>query len=331
MKKAAATIYVNDIRDIVKRYHRFLITAHVRADGDAIGSEIALYYALKDMGKSVSIANDSAVPQVYRFIVPNGGIYIYPELPKEEAEVVFALDCPTLDRLGKTRECIPKDAKIINIDHHISNENFGNINIVTEDVCATGEILLSIFKELKVNISPDIATALYVAILTDTGRFTHTNTTPEALRAAAFLIECGARHNEVTKNVYNTNSFNQIQLNAHVLNTVKLHFENRIATVWVTKEMLEKTRVDAIDTQELADIPISIEGVYVGVLLREMTKPSWVKVSMRSRNGFDVNNVAKIFGGGGHKYAAGCEIQGSILEVQKLILGELEKVLLQKK
>ena len=324
-------IQVSAVYDIIKRYYRFLITTHVRADGDAIGSEVALYHALKNMGKSVCIVNDSAVPQIYKFIVPNSVMHIYPELPKEQAEVVFALDCPTLDRIGKTRECIPKDAKIINIDHHISNENFGNINIVTDDVCATGEILLSIFKEMKINISPYIATALYVAIVTDTGRFTHTNTTPEALKAAAFLIECGAKHNEVTKNVYNTNSFNLIRLNAHVLNTVKLHFENRIATVWVTKEMLEKTKVDAIDTQELADIPISIEGVCVGVLLREMTQPNWVKVSMRSRNGFDVNNVAKKFGGGGHKYAAGCEIQGSIVEVQKFILAELEKALLQKK
>lgn len=330
MKDTDIKMYVDEVYNIVKQHQCFLITTHVRADGDGIGSEIALYYALVGMGKSVYIANDSPVPQIYKFIIPNTGIYIYPEVPKDRAEVVFALDSPTLERLGKIQEIIPKDAVIINIDHHISNEYFGTINWVTESMCATGEIILTLLKEMNIDITPDIATALYVSIVTDTGRFTHNNTTPEALRAAAFLMERGARHTEISKNVYNANPFNSVQLHAQVLNTVNLHTGNQIATIWLTKEMLEKANVNAIDTQEFADIPVSIDGVIVGVLLREMTKPNWVKVSLRSRNGFNVNDIAKKFGGGGHKYAAGCEIQGSIAEVQQLILEELEKALLQK-
>lgn len=330
MKDASIKTYVDNIRDVIKRYHHFLITTHIRADGDGIGSEIALFYALAGMGKSVFIVNDSPVPQIYKFIIPGTGMYVYPEFPKDPAGVVFALDSPTLERLGKTQEIIPQDAVIINIDHHISNEYFGAINWVTESMCATGEIILTLLKEMNIDITPDIATALYVSIVTDTGRFTHSNTTSQALRAAAFLLERGARHTEISKNVYNANPFNSVQLHAQVLNTVSLHAGNQIATIWLTKEMLEKANVNAIDTQEFADIPVSIDGVTVGVLLREMTKPNWVKVSLRSRNGFNVNDVAKKFGGGGHKYAAGCEIQGSIAEVQQLILEELEKVLLQK-
>lgn len=324
------TTKVSDICHVIKRYHHFLITTHVRADGDGIGSEVALYYALRAIGKSACIANDSPVPQIFKFIVPDTGTYIYPELPKEQPEVVLTLDCPTLDRTGKIKDIIPENAVIINIDHHVSNEYFGNFNLVLEDVCATGEIILSLLKEMNIDITPDIATALYVAIVTDTGRFTHTNTTPEALRAAAFLIECGAGHTEISKHVYNTNPYNLIQLNAQVLNTVKLHLGNRIATVWLTKEMLEKTHINAIDTQEFADIPVSIDGVTVGILFREMKEPNWVKVSLRSRNGFDVNTIAKKFGGGGHKYAAGCEVQGNIAEVQQLILKEIEKELSSK-
>ncbi|MFN3533501.1 MAG: DHH family phosphoesterase [Candidatus Brocadia sp.] len=331
MKDTVIKTYVDSIHDVIKRYHHFLITTHVRADGDGIGSEIALFHAFAGMGKSVFIVNDSPVPQIYKFITPGTGMYVYPELPKDLAEVVFALDSPTLERLGKIQEIIPKDAIIINIDHHISNEYFGTINWVAEHMCATGEIILALLQGMNIDITPDIATALYVAIVTDTGRFTHSNTTPEALRAAAFLIERGAKHIEISKNVYNTNPFNLIQLHAQVLNTARLHNGNRIATVWLTNEMLEKANVNAIDTQEFADIPVSIDGVIVGVLLREMTKPNWVKVSLRSRNGFNVNDVAKKFGGGGHKYAAGCEIQGSITEVQRLILEELEKALLQKR
>lgn len=322
---------MNNISDVIKRHHNFLITTHVRADGDGLGSEVALFHALTGMGKSVAIANDSPVPQIYKFFIPGTGMYIYPEIPKNRAEVVFTLDSPTLERLGKIQEIIPGDAKIINIDHHVSNDYFGTINWVSENMCATGEIVLSLLKGMDIDITPDIATALYVAIVTDTGRFTHSNTTAEALRAAAFLIERGARHEEISKNVYNTNSFNLIQLHAQVLSTIKLHARNRIATVWLTKEMLEKAHVNAIDTQEFADIPVSIDGVTIGVLFREMTKPNWVKVSLRSRNGFDVNAIANKFGGGGHKYASGCEIEGSIANVQQSILGELEKALLQYK
>ncbi|MBI2471843.1 MAG: bifunctional oligoribonuclease/PAP phosphatase NrnA [Planctomycetes bacterium] len=327
MKDIATKALINDIHSVMKKYDRFLITTHVRADGDGIGSEVALYYVLRGMGKSVSIVNDSPIPQIYKFIVPSTGIYIHPELPKDHAEVVFTLDCPTLDRLGKVQGIVPKDALIINIDHHISNEHFGKINWVSEEMCATGEIVLHLLKEGNVEITPDIATALYVAIVTDTGRFTHSNTTPEALRMAAFLIERGAQHTEISKQVYNTNPYNLVNLNALALNTVNLHAGNRIATIWLTREMLVKTGINPIDTQEFADIPISIDGVTVGVLLREMTEPNWIKVSLRSRNGFNVNTIAGKFGGGGHKYAAGCEIQGTITEVQRLILEELEKAL----
>ncbi len=327
MKDTTIKTHVDNILGIVKRNQRFLLTTHIRADGDGIGSEVALYHALVGMGKTARIVNDSLVPHIYKFIVPASGMYVYPELPQERAEVVIALDSPTLERLGKIQEIIPENALIINIDHHISNECFGKINWVAESACATGEIVLTLLNEMKIAITPDIATALYVSIVTDTGRFTHSNTTPEALRAAAFLIEHGARHAEVSKNVYNMNPFNLTQLHAYVLNTIKLHASNLIATAWMTKEMLEKTHVNAIDTHEFADIPASIDGVTIGVFLREMTKPNWVKVSLRSRNGFDVNHIAKNFGGGGHKYAAGCEIQGNIAEAQQLILDELEKAL----
>ncbi|KAB2832414.1 MAG: bifunctional oligoribonuclease/PAP phosphatase NrnA [Candidatus Brocadia sp.] len=330
MKGTTIMKQCEEIHNTVKRYQHFLITTHVRSDGDGIGSEIALYHALVGMGKTVCIANDSPTPQIYKFIVPPEGMYIHPQTPEDRPEVVFALDSPTRERLGKIQEIIPQDAVIINIDHHISNEYFGAINWVAEHMCATGEIILSLLRGMNIDITPDIATALYVSIVTDTGRFMHSNTTPAALKAAAFLIERGARHEEISRNVYNTNPFNLLQLHAQVLNTARLHAGDRIATVWLTKEMLEKTQINAIDTQEFADIPVSIDGVTVGVLFRDMTKPNWVKVSFRSRDGFDVNEIAGKFGGGGHKYAAGCEIEGNIAGVQQIVVEALEKALLQK-
>jgi phosphoesterase RecJ-like protein len=170
-----------------------------------------------------------------------------------------------------------------------------------------------------------------VAIVTDTGRFVHSNTTPEALRAAAFLIEHGAKHLEISKHIYNANSFQQIRLQSLALDTLKLHMKKQVATLWLTNKMLEKTNVSALDTHEFADIPISIDNVSVGVLLREMAKHNRVKVSLRSRNGYDVNAVAKRFGGGGHKYAAGCEVNGDIDVVHQLILDVLKDMLFREK
>ncbi|MBI5309332.1 MAG: bifunctional oligoribonuclease/PAP phosphatase NrnA [Planctomycetes bacterium] len=330
MTNPSVAKYANEIYQIIKSHHRFLLTTHVRADGDGIGAEIALFHLLKNMGKSVSIVNDSLIPQIYKFITPSSGIYVYPDVPHDKPEVVFALDCPTLERLGKTTGFFPEGVIIINIDHHIANENFGKINWVADDMCATGDVVLQLLRETKVDITPDMATALYVSIVTDTGRFTHSNTTSSTLRSAAFLIECGARHTDITRCVYSANSYNLIQLNAQSLATIRLHLGNQVATIWLTREMLEKTKVNAIDTHDFADIPSSIEGVAVGVLLREMTKPDWVKVSLRSQNGLQVNTIAQKYGGGGHKYAAGCEIQGSIEAVQQTIIRELGKVLPQK-
>ena len=330
MTNPSVAQYASEIQQVIKSHQRFLLTTHVRADGDGIGAEIALFHLLKNMGKSVSIVNDSLTPQIYKFITPSTGMYVYPGVPHDKPEVVFVLDCPTLERLGKTMGMFPEGVVIVNIDHHIANENFGKINWVVDDMCATGDVVLQLLREMKVDITPDMATALYVSIVTDTGRFTHSNTTSSTLRSAAFLIECGARHTDITRFVYSANSFNLIQLNVQSLATIRLHLGNQVATIWLTREMLERTKVNAIDTHDFADIPSSIEGIAVGVLLREMTKPDWVKVSLRSQNGLQVNTIAQKYGGGGHKYAAGCEIQGSIEAVQQTIIRELEKVLPQK-
>lgn len=327
MKPSDTTLRKDEIVKIINQHKRFYITTHVRADGDALGSEIALFYVLRQLNKSVYIVNESIVPNIYKWIAPTSGMYIYPDIPSEKPEVVFCLDCPTLARIGKIADSLPKDAAIINIDHHISNELFGDINWVLEDMSSTGEMILSLIKEMDIAITPDIATAIYIAIVTDTGRFTHSNTTPAVFRAAAFLLEHGARHAEISKNVYNTNSFRLLQLYAQALNTIELHLDNKVATVFLTKEMLEEAKVDPIDTHEFADIPVSIDGVSVGILFRDVTSSHFVKVSMRSRNGFNVNKIAMKFGGGGHKYASGCEIEGSIKDAQRLILGEIKKAL----
>lgn len=305
--------------------NNILISAHVRLDGDAIGSEIAMYHALKNLGKNPVVVNDSEIPRVFTFL-PETALFDTRgdsvETLNGKCELAVVLDSPGLNRLGKVSNMLSSGLPVVNIDHHESNSNFGSLNLIRTDLSSTGEIVLHLLRETSQKVSPEIATALYVAIITDTGRFTHSNTTPDCLRAAAYLIDHGANPTEIAKNIYKTHTHGQLMLHASATKTMKMDAEGSIATIQLTREMMESTKTSAIDTQEFPDIPASIEGVKIGILLREMQEPNKIKVSLRSRDGVDVNQIAQKFGGGGHKYAAGCEIQGSITDVENIILTE---------
>ncbi len=322
------------IRDIIKaieKCSRILISAHVRLDGDAIGSEIAMYHVLKNLGKEPDIINDSPIPRVYTFLPETAFFATSTEFLNGSYELIITLDSPTPNRLGKVASVLSTGAPVINIDHHVSNSNFGNINLICSDASSTGEVVLNLLTGSSQRITPEIATALYVAIITDTGRFTHSNTTPQSLRAAAYLIDCGANPAEIAKHLYKTNTHGQMLLHALATKTMRLDTGGRIATIHLTREMMETTHTPAIDTQEFSEIPASVEGVMVGILLREMKEPNMVKVSLRSRDSIDVNVIAQKFGGGGHEHAAGCEISGSITDVEKTIVEEAKNTILNSK
>lgn len=325
---------VSNIIRAIENCSRILISAHIRLDGDAIGSEIAMYHALKNLGKEPHIVNDSSIPRVYSFLPETalfGNSADLADTLNGNYELIIALDSPSLNRLGKVCSIISKGAQVINIDHHVSNSNYGDINLICHDFSSTGEIVLHLLKETSQKITPAIATALYVAIITDTGRFTHANTTPESLQAAAYLIDHGANPAEIAKCLYKTNTYGQVMLYAFVAKTMKLDDGGKIATIHLTREMMEATQTAAIDTQEFSEIPASIEGVMVGILLREMKEPNMVKVSLRSRDSVDVNKIAQKFGGGGHEQAAGCEIPGSITDVERIIVKETKNLILNSK
>lgn len=322
---------IGNIINAIEKCTRILISAHVRLDGDAVGSEIAMYHALKNLGKEPSIVNDSSIPRVYTFLSETALFGTSAESLNGNYELVIALDSPDLKRLGKICNVLStclRQVPVINIDHHVSNSNFGNINLICPDSSSTGEIILHLLKETSQKITPEIATALYVAIITDTGRFTHSNTTTESLRAAAYLIDCGANPAEIAKHLYKTNTYGQLLLHAFATKTIRLDAGGRIAIIYLTREMMETTHTPAIDTQEFSEIPASIEGVMVGILLRETKEPNMVKVSLRSRDSVDVNKIAQKFDGGGHEHAAGCEITGSIASVEKMVVEEVKNLIL---
>lgn len=241
-------------------------------------------------------------------------------------EVAITLDTPNMDRLGKTVRIVPKETILINIDHHISNENFADLNWVCPDASSTGEMVYYYFKETHQQITDKIATALYTSILTDTGRFVHSNTTPKSLRIASDLIEHGADPAHIAKHIYQTNTYEILKLQSMAIDKLKLEANGQIAVTWLTKNMIRDSNLnDDIDTQLFIDIPSSIQNVSVALLLKEMEDSSDIKVSLRSKNNVDVNRIAQRFGGGGHLKASGCEIPGSIEEVHKKIVKEVKK------
>ena len=340
---------LKSIKRLIDRSSKTLLTAHIRLDGDALGSELALYYALKDLGKDPAIINDSPVPRVYKFLVrevpvrevktaeasppevdAGGGAVLSSPGEDKGFDLVISVDTPVKDRLGRVARLFSDATPVINIDHHppqADGGNFGTVNWVDTGKCATGEMVYDLLRSAGWKITPRIAEALYVAIVTDTGRFTNPNTTSETLRAAAHLIDCGADPTEIGNHLYKANTYGQLQLAARATGTMKFFGGKRIATIWLTREMMKEAHTPSIDTQDFPDIPASVEGVSVGVLLRELGEPNKVKVSLRSRDGVDVNRVAQKFGGGGHKGAAGCELQGTIEEVQGVVVKEIEKAL----
>ena len=341
---------LKSIKGLIDRSSKTLLTSHIRLDGDALGSELALYYALKDLGKDPAIINDSPVPRVYKFLVREVpvrevNVQVFDSKPVADAgggtvlsspgedkgfDLVISVDTPVKDRLGRVARLFSDATPVINIDHHppqADGGNFGTVNWVDTGKCSTGEMVYDLLRSAGWKITPRIAEALYVAIVTDTGRFTNPNTTSETLRAAAHLIDCGADPTEIGNHLYKANTYGQLQLAARATGTMKFFGGKRIATIWLTREMMKEARTPSIDTQDFPDIPASVEGVSVGVLLRELGEPNKVKVSLRSRDGVDVNRVAQKFGGGGHKGAAGCELQGTIEEVQGAVVKEIEKAL----
>lgn len=320
---------IKKLKELLDRSKRPLITAHIRLDGDALGSELAFYHALKAMGKEPCILNDSSIPRVYKFLVKDVDTMCWNDDTRTSLsalgkscgfDLAIVLDTPSAKRVGGVQEVVSSGIPIICIDHHMCTENFGDVSIVHTEKCSTGEIVYELFRGMDVEITPEIARALYVAIITDTGRFMHRNTTSDTFRVGAYLIDHGADPTDIGQRLYKMNTYGYIQLQSMAVKTLSFHCDKKIACMWLTRAMMREAHMPPIDTQDFADLPSSIEGVVVGLLLRELGEENKVKVSLRSRDGIDVNKMANGFGGGGHQRAAGCELDGPIQEVQDRVV-----------
>jgi len=312
MKRTKRTI--GKITEVIRSSSRFLITSHVRLDGDAIGSELALYLMLRDMGKEASVYNRDTLPQMYRFL-PGSDAIVNSMDAGDVFDAVFILDCSEIDRVGEEAPRVSAIRNIINIDHHISNGSFGDLSLLDPAASSTGEIVYRLMRELGVNITKDMAINLYTAILTDTGAFRYSNTGQKTFRVASDLVANGADPWWISQRIYENNPVQKMKLLAKALDTMAFFWDRRIAVIHVTKKMLEEAEALWEYTEGFVEFPRSIEGVEVAAFISEIGD-RFFKVSLRSRGSMDVEKIAGVFGGGGHHSAAACRITGDLESVK---------------
>jgi len=312
----------------IKEHDSFLITSHISIDGDAISSELALSKVLEKLGKKSWIVNESRVPHILDFLPGLDRMKQWPEMPSEKWDAVFILDLGKWTRMGRVQEAISKDSEfIIDIDHHRSTTGCGTVSLIDSTMSSTGELLYEFFRYAGFQIDADIALLLYVAVVTDTGRFSFDNTTVRTHRNVAELMECGVDTQYVTNMIYRRQKLAQFRLFERALSSLSVNRSGEIAWIVLRKKDFEETGTSALMTQEFIETPRSIEGIKLGIFFREMDEPGKVKVSMRSNIGFDLNNFSAPYGGGGHAAAAGISLKASIEEAIDTIIPALETAL----
>jgi phosphoesterase RecJ-like protein len=302
---------------------RFLLTTHVNPDGDAIGSLGALALVLEDLGKKVVAYCQDVIPGFLRFLPYSDRIVR--EIPGlDRFDVAVVLDCGELDRIGNAAEVLRHVEKIIHIDHHSSSDDFGQLNLVRPECSSTAEILYEIFQAIPASLSPEAAENIYTAILTDTGSFRFANTTARALDIAAEMVALGVAPDKIASEVYDSMSPERLRLLALSLNTLALRANGRLATMQVSRRMLEETKTTVMDTDGFVNYPRGINTAEMAIFFREIDSGK-VNVSLRSRGRLNVAEFARKYDGGGHHNAAAFRAEGPLTEVVEKVLAAAEE------
>jgi phosphoesterase RecJ-like protein len=317
------------VADAIRGHDRFLVTTHENPDGDALGSLLGITLGLRDLGKDavMFLSGDVPLPAEYRFMPLDDLLRGMP--PADTADrVVLAVDCASDSRLGAAAEALLKAPLVVNVDHHHDNTRFGQVNCVVADASSTGEIMRDLLGELGVPLTADIAEPLYVAVVTDTGRFMYSNTTPRAHRVAAELIEAGVDVQRVFRAVYESVQFPKLKLLARALERAQLYDGGRIVVSWLRAADFAEVGAEEPFSEGIIDFLRAVEGSELAVLIREppRSRPDAPRhrISLRSNvDGLDVSAIARASGkGGGHVRAAGFSSEDSMDEITDFIRRE---------
>lgn len=307
------------IRDEISRRHRFLITSHARPDGDSIGSQLAMAFALDALGKEARIVNADPAPEHYQEFPGMDRIEIASRVERPDVDAVIVMECSDLARTGVAGL---EHEYVINIDHHAGNHLYGALNWHDESAAACGEMVFDLILALGVPLTTEIATHIYLAILTDTGSFHHSNITPRTFDICRQCVEAGVTPAVMARRVFDSNSFGKLKLIGALLDDMELADEGRLAVLYLDDTMLGATGSTNNDTEGLINLPLTAREIQAVVFFK-VTQTGDVRVSMRSKYDVDVRKVAGEFGGGGHKNAAGFTVAGPLANVRAGIVERL--------
>lgn len=318
MKANIAALMAEELRKAPK----VALFSHVSPDGDCIGSMLGIGLALEKLGTEVYFFNPDPIPRNLSFLP--GVDKIQRSLPDPLPKTLLFVDCSDLQRVNFKPEQIPRGSIVLNLDHHISNQNFGSVNWVDAEASSSGEVAHALIQELEIELTQDIAMNLYTAILTDTGSFQYSSTTAKTHRIAAELLDCGIRLVDIHHQIFDQKPLAKVELLRRALNQLQLHAEGKCAIMSLRLKDFEESGAEESLSEGLVDHARSIQGVEVAILLKEIDSNK-VRVGLRSNLWFNVNETAARFGGGGHKRAAGCTMETSLEEAEQILVQVIEE------
>lgn len=304
--------------DALREGTRFVVTSHVRPDGDAIGSSMALALALESLGKQARVVLRDPLPDPYPEFPRTAEIVSAADVP-DDGSIVVVLECGDLERTGLSGLTAHP---IVNVDHHPGNTGYGEVQWFDGSAAACAEMVYEIVRDLGVSLTADMATHLHVAIVTDTGSFRYPGVSPRTFDICGRLLEAGADPVAIARLLYDGNTLGRVRLQAAVLGTLEVHHDATIATLAVDPDMIASAGASPDDTDGLINVPLSVRHIRAVAFLK-LGDPGQVRVSLRSKGTLDVGGVARGFGGGGHRNAAGCTVAGTPDEVRARILERL--------
>ncbi len=312
---------LSQVVELIENKEKFAITTHVRPDGDGIGSSLGLFWLLRSLEKDAEIIVRDQIPNSYRELPGADDVRVVDEID-QDYDAIFVIECSDIHRPGISRI---EDQYVVNIDHHATSEHFGAINWIDPTASAVGEMIYNLCKAIGGRISEEIAECVYLALVTDTGSFHFPNTTERTLKVASELVKIGVKPSQVSEAVYNSYSWSRIALMQKVIATIKRAPSGRIASMRQTLDMVGDTGAEDGDNHGFVNIPLVAKEIDAAIYMREV-EPEIYRVSLRSKGEINVARVAESFGGGGHKNAAGCRVQGNWDAVEQELISKLEAV-----
>lgn len=316
---------IKEIISLLAQCKKIGITFHVSPDGDSLGSSMALMHGLNKLGKHAYILSKDKVPEPLSFLPYAGKVDGTAKNVLDGTDCMVVLDCGNFERISAELNVNSGKYQLINIDHHISNDYYGDLNYVDTSAAAVGELIFNILEELNVEIDETIGMCLYTSLVSDTGGFKHSNTTYNTHVVAGKLIDSGINFSEIHRLLFQNKKYKRLKLISKVIEDMYLIADGRVCIMKLSKDMLNAVDIEASDTSDIVSLGMDIDTVEVAVLIKESDEG--VKISLRSKAIVDVRKIAEQFGGGGHVKASGLSLNKSLKEAEVVIINAVEKEL----